>query len=150
MAQVHQAIAIKASMDTVWAVVRDFQHTNAWLPQVDTIPEGEDRRRVVRTDGGWVVEALREYVEAERRLCYAIVDGEIPFEDHYATLCVLPSSDTSTCIVEWYANATATGMPEEEMIAFGEATYRVGLEALKTYIETGKPIDPGEGTPSAV
>ena len=119
-------LAINATPDAVWAVVRDFYGIGGWMPGIETCEaEGEDR--LVGMMGMSIREHLVKRDESNKALTYSITDGA-PIESHEATITVHDADSGSR--VTWDVTATP-----DDMANLMQGLYQQALEALKTKAE---------------
>lgn len=119
-------LAINATPDAVWAVVRDFYGIGGWMPGIETCEaEGEDR--LIAMLGMTIREHLVNLDEDAKALTYSITDGA-PIESHEATITVHDADSGSR--VTWDVTATP-----DDMANLMQGLYQQALEALKTKAE---------------
>ena len=126
MASATAELAINATPDAVWAVVRDFYGIGGWMPGIETCEaEGEDR--LIGMMGMTIREHLVNRDEDAKALTYSITDGA-PIESHEATITVHDADSGSR--VTWDVTATP-----DDMANLMQGLYQQALEALKTKAE---------------
>jgi carbon monoxide dehydrogenase subunit G len=119
-------LVVDASIDAVWAVVRDYHGLAEWMPGIDeSVAEGDDR--VLTMMGMTIRERLVKTDEGARSISYSIVDGA-PVESHEATITVHDADAGSR--VTWDVTATP-----DDMAGLMQGIYQQGLEALKARAE---------------
>ena len=119
-------LAINATPDAVWAVVRDFYGIGGWMPGIETCEaDGDDR--LIGMLGMTIREHLVNLDEDAKALTYSITDGA-PIESHEATITVHDADSGSR--VTWDVTATP-----DDMANLMQVLYQQALEALKTKVE---------------
>ena len=119
-------LAINATPDAVWAVVRDFYGIGGWMPGIETCEaDGDDR--LIDMLGMTIREHLVNLDEDAKALTYSITDGA-PIESHEATITVHDADSGSR--VTWDVTATP-----DDMANLMQVLYQQALEALKTKVE---------------
>ena len=101
MAKIFVSSVIEASIDEVWARIRDFNALADWHPAIadSTIENGEPSDKVgcIRNfnliDGGNIRERLLTLSDAEHLCTYSILKSPMAVEDYVATLRLLPITD---------------------------------------------------------
>ncbi len=126
MADARAEIAVNATPDATWAIVRDFHGLDAWMPGIEElVSDGDDR--VLSMMGMSIRERLVNLDEDAKAISYSIVDG-VPVESHQATITVVPAGDG--CQVIWDVSATP-----DEMAGMMQGMYQQALEPLKAKAE---------------
>ena len=142
----HESIEIRASIWKVWDAVKDFDGISNWHPMFSgsEIKSGENGEvGAVRTmtvkDGPSFDEELLAYDALDKKFAYRIIDpAPLPVSGYEATFQVTEVRRGYSMIV-WnssYRNSTDGKMKDEEVIAFINNAFRVGLENLKVMLET--------------
>src|SRR4051794_4216213 len=125
MATATAELTMSAAPEKVWAIVRDYQGLDAWMPGIEeSVADGDDR--VLSMMGMTIRERLVKLDESGRALTYSIVDGA-PVESHEATITVHDADGGSR--VTWDVTATP-----DEMAGMMQGIYQQSLEALKTEV----------------
>ena len=112
MARAYASIILKAPVETVWSLVRDFNGLPKWAPAVarSKIEDGLDSDVVgcVRSfharDGGHVRERLLTLDDANYTFTYNFEKPAFPVENYVATLRLYPVTQTDQTFAEWEAN----------------------------------------------
>jgi hypothetical protein len=142
----HESIEIKASVWKVWDAVKDFDGLSTWHPMFSgsEIKSGENGEvGAVRTmtvkDGPSFDEELLSYDALDKKFGYRIIDpAPLPVSSYEATFQVTESR-RGYSLIQWnssYQNSTEGKMKDEEVIAFINNAFRVGLENVKAMLET--------------
>lgn len=120
-------LAMNATPDAAWAVVRDFYGIGGWMPGIETCEaDGDDR--LIGMMGMTIREHLVNLDEEGKALTYSITDGA-PVESHEATITIHDADGGSR--VTWDVTATP-----DDMANLMQGLYQQALEALKTKVET--------------
>ena len=126
MATATAELAMNATPDAVWAIVRDFHGLDSWMPGIDSLTsEGDDR--VLSMMGMTIRERLVNLDEAAKAITYTITEGA-PVESHEATITVHHADGGSR--VTWDVTTTP-----DEMAPMLAGMYQQALEPLKTKVE---------------
>lgn len=142
----HESIEVKVSIWKAWDAVKDFDGLSNWHPMFSgsEIKSGENAEvGTVRTmtvkDGPSFDEELLSYDALDKKFGYRIIDpAPLPVSDYQATFQVTESRRGYSMIL-WnssYRNSTEGKMKDEEVIAFINSAFRVGLENVKAMLET--------------
>jgi carbon monoxide dehydrogenase subunit G len=127
MASATAELTMTASPDAVWAIVRDYQGLDTWMPGIEeSVAEGDDR--VLSMMGMTIRERLVKLDEDAKALTYSIVDGA-PVESHEATITV-HDADGGGSRVTWDVTATP-----DEMAGLMQGLYQGALDALQAHAE---------------
>ena len=126
MASATAELTMSAAPEKVWAIVRDYQGLDAWMPGIEeSVADGDDR--VLSMMGMTIRERLVKLDEDGRALTYSIVDGA-PVESHEATITVHDADGGSR--VTWDVTATP-----DDMAALMQGLYQGALDSLKAHAE---------------
>jgi hypothetical protein len=133
MASIHKEIAIHASAEKVWAVVRDIGAVHKrFVPGLVTDVRLEAEARVVTFANGMVVrELIVDIDEERRRLAYAAVDGM--FKHHNASMQVIAEGQ-NRCRLLWITDL----LPDEAAKAVGNIIDE-GAVIMKRTLERENP-----------
>lgn len=140
MAEVYRSTLVDASVDRVWAVVRDFNALPVWTPFVaDSRIEGggpSDRVGCVRQfslrEGGTIRERLLALDDAGHSCRYAILEAPMAVRDYTARLALLRVSDGERCFAEWSAAFDCAEADEKVLVRrIGDGVFAAGLDALR-------------------
>ena len=112
MARAYASIILKAPVETVWGLVRDFNALPRWAPGItrSRIEDGLDPDVVgcVRSfhtrDGSHVRERLLTLDDANYTLAYNFEKPAFPVKNYVATLRLYPVTDTDRTFAEWEAS----------------------------------------------
>ena len=111
MARAYASIILKASVETVWSLVRDFNGLPKWSPAIarSKIEDGLDADVVgcVRSfhthDGGHIRERLLMLDDARYTFAYNFEKPAFPVKNYVATLRLYPVTHTDQTFAEWEA-----------------------------------------------
>jgi uncharacterized protein YndB with AHSA1/START domain len=112
MARAYASIVLKAPVETVWSLVRDFNSLPKWAPAVakSKIEGGLDSDVVgcVRSfhtkDGAHVRERLLTLDDADHTFTYNFEKPAFPVKNYIATLRLYPVTHTDETFAEWEAS----------------------------------------------
>ena len=112
MARAYASIILKAPVETVWSVVRDFNGLPTWAPAIakSKIEGGLDADVVgcVRSfhahDGGHIRERLLMLDDARHTFSYNFEKPAFPIKNYIATLRLYPVTQTDHTFAEWEAH----------------------------------------------
>ncbi len=140
MAEIEVVEEIGAPADAAWEKLGDFAGIGDWMPGVESCEvegEGVGAVRAIGFGGASVKERLESRDEAERTLCYSIVEGPVPVQNYLATIRV-SETGAGACRVDWTARFdTPDGVPAEAIAPALEKAYGGSLKALKKLLEGG-------------
>jgi mxaD protein len=147
--KVQKTVTIAASPDKVWAVVKDFDNGNKWLPFVTGIKletKGEDKfRTLALKSGGKILERLKGIDDDLMKIKYEIVEGDIPVSDFNGYITVKKGSNDNESEVEWTGRfyrvyklnpPIPEGQDDESAKNAINEAFDAGLPALKKLIES--------------
>lgn len=151
MARAYASIILKAPVETVWSLVRDFNGLPGWAPPVakSKIENGLDADVVgcVRSfhmrDGGHVRERLLALDDANYTFTYNFEKPAFPVKNYVATLRLYPVTQTDQTFAEW--TATFDEVPEDagkyERIVSRDV-FAANFANLAKIIAATKPVKP--------
>ena len=145
MTELLRSTIVEASVDRVWAVVRDFNALPVWMDGVaDSRIEGggpSDRVGCVRNfrlrassgeRGGTIRERLLALDDRAHACTYEILESDMAVTDYVATLALLPVTDTNATYVEWTAEFGCKTADERALVTqIGDGVFAEGLDALR-------------------
>jgi uncharacterized membrane protein len=131
MTRAYRSAILRASADTVWALVGDFHGLAGWLPGVESSEplENGSKRRLATRDGKFVLERLVERNVAERQIKFEVLVSALPVENYFGTWKVTPRPDGMS-LFEWSAEFQPKGVSEGTAIARAQRSYQNGIRAL--------------------
>lgn len=151
MARAYASIVLKAPVEAVWALVRDFNGLPRWAPAVtkSTIEDGLDPDVVscVRSfhtrDGAHVRERLLTLDDANYTYTYNFEKPAFPVENYTATLRLYPVTHTDRTFAEW--EATFDEAPEDKgkyQRLISREVFAANWASLAKIIGSRKPSKP--------
>jgi mxaD protein len=130
-----ESLEIGAPAEEVWAIIRDFEHVNRWVTDLETsVPEGEGvgmLRHLVQKDGKRVLERLDALDESTKTIEYHIVQSDLPFSTYHSKIQV-KSKDPDSCEVLWTSALEPKGIDSEQILKTLKTNYLRYLERLRT------------------
>lgn len=145
MVTVTRSTVIDAPLESVWAIVRDFNGHDGWHPAVarSELEDGRttDQIGAVRSFGLGTGERLRERLlslsDAAHTLRYAIVESEVPLREYVAQIQLKPVTDGERTFWSWQSTFSTPPGRERELAALvGSGVYEAGFEAVRRKVET--------------
>lgn len=145
MPKPYASAVVNASVDEVWAFVRDFDNLDKWLPAVESsqIEGGQQAdtvgcvRRLTLGDGGVVRERLLALDDVDRSYTYEFVESPFPVRSYRATIRFASVTDTGQAFAEWWTLYDADAKDEEELNeTFSKGIFATGLAALRRRFES--------------
>jgi len=112
MARAYASIILKAPVETIWSLVRDFNGLLSWAPSIarSKIEGGLDAdvvgciRSFHTRDGGHIRERLLALDDANWTFTYNFEKPAFPVRNYIATLRLYPVTQTDQTFAEWTAN----------------------------------------------
>lgn len=146
--KVDKSIVIKAEPEKVWAIVKDFGGIHKWHPGVASTKvekKGNDTfRTLTLKSGGTVYNKLRSADDADMKMRYEIVEGDIPVADYNAFMTVKPGPNAGESTVNWVGRfyrvyklnpPIPEGQDDASALNAVTGIYDAGLEGLKKFAE---------------
>ncbi|MDR7126646.1 SRPBCC family protein [Pseudotabrizicola sp. 4114] len=143
MAEALATTIIDAPVETLWAVLRDFNGLPVWNPGVrdSAIEDGRDAdsvgciRAFTLGDGTFVRERLLELDDSRYRLAYNFETPAFPVENYLATLDLIPVTNGDKTFVRWWASFDEAAADKGKYSALiSEAVFAGGLKALAGHV----------------
>ncbi len=146
---VTETVQIKAPLNKVWAVVKDFDGLAKWHPAIasDELTSGSNGsvgagRKLTLKNGAVVMEKLTAYDDAGHSYHYIITESPLPVTHYSAALTVRAGKDGMTDVV-WsgsFKRKNASENPpeaesDEGAVKLIKGVYRGGLDNLKKMLE---------------
>lgn len=157
MVRSYRSAVIPASVEQVWASLRDFDGLPVWHPGIASSEIEDGRRagevgcvrRLVTGDGDVIRERLMALDDVERSVEYEILAGPFPIRNYRAVMRAAPITDRGSALVErafvewafveWYADydpETAGADAETDLEeTFGDGVFARGLRGLRQRFE---------------
>ena len=146
--KVVRSTVIDAPIESVWAVLRDFNSHDQWHAVVDRsrIENGEASAQVgcVRNftlkDGHRIREQLIGLSDTEYKSTYTILDATVPLKRYVATVTLKPVTDGNRTFWHWESSfETPPGRERELRDMVAQGVYEAGFENLRRYLHAGAP-----------
>ena len=140
MVEILVSSVVPASVDRVWAVVRDFNAMPAWHPLIadSRIETGapSDQVGCVRnftlTNGSRIREKLLALSDREHCFAYSMLESELPLQNYLAGVKLRPVTDGDATFGEWRARFTCPAEREQELTDMvAQEVFQAGFDALK-------------------
>jgi uncharacterized protein YndB with AHSA1/START domain len=151
MARAYASAIIKAPIETVWSIVRNFNGLPDWAVGIaDSEIEGgldADVVGCIRSfhtgDGTHIRERLLTLDDANHSFTYNFEKPAFPVKNYIATIHLMPVTHTDTTFAEWEASFDeAPGDEGKYVKIISEDVFAAGLESLGTKIKHEKPAKP--------
>ncbi len=153
MATAYASIILKASVQAVWGLVRDFNGLPSWAPAIakSKIENGLDADVVgcVRSfhtkDGAHIRERLLMLDDAKYTFTYNFEKPAFPVKNYVATLRLYPVTQTNETFAEW--SASFDEAPEDEgkyEKLISKTVFAANWAALNVIIKNSKPKTPSD------
>lgn len=148
MARAYASIILKAPVQTVWSLVRNFNGLPSWAPAVakSKIEDGLDADVVgcVRSfhthDGGHIRERLLALDDANYTFTYKFEKPAFPVKNYIATLRLYPVTHTNETFAEWMATFDeAPGDEGKYERIVSHDVFAANWKSLAGIIKTKKP-----------
>jgi hypothetical protein len=137
MASVSASVDIAAPVDSVWAMLGDFNGLPGWLEFIRSsrLSDGGRLRHLETIDGSVIVEELHEHSGPDMFYRYSIVEGPDPVADYMATLSASRSGVRNTTVTWASRFEPVQSEMTASLVGRYEILYRAGLERLKMLVE---------------
>ncbi|MEO0975858.1 MAG: SRPBCC family protein [Pseudomonadota bacterium] len=143
MVKVVRSTVLKAPVEAVWDVLRDFNGHDRWHPAVATSQmergESSDRVGAVRRfrlqDGSELREQLLTMSDLEQSFSYCLLETPIPLFNYVAHVRLFPVTDEDWTMWEWESRFdTPKGRDRELADLVGNDIYVAGFKAVAEHI----------------
>jgi NADPH:quinone reductase-like Zn-dependent oxidoreductase len=150
--KVVRSTIIDATIERVWAVLRDFNSHDRWHDVVaqSRIEGGQASSQVgcVRSftlkDGNRIREQLLSLSDEEYKSTYCIVEATVPLQRYVATITLKPVTDGDRTFWHWESSfATPPGQERELRDMVAQAVYEAGFENLRRHLHRGSDLQAG-------
>jgi hypothetical protein len=140
MIRAYRSAVINASVQKVWAAIRDFNGLPSWHPAIaeSEIEGGQAGNAIgcVRSfsmkDGGHLREQLLALSDVDHSFTYNILVSPMPVKDYVATFRLTPITVDNRTFAEWWADFNVTSGTEDAMVAqIGDGVFVAGFKALE-------------------
>ncbi len=151
MARAYASIVVKAPVETVWSLVRDFNGLPKWAPAIarSKIEGGLDADVVgcVRSfhthDGTHIRERLLTLDDSRRTFTYNFEKPAFPVRNYIATLRLYPVTHTDHTFAEWEASFDeGPGDEGKYEKHISKAVFATNFKNLARFIAATKPKKP--------
>ena len=151
MARAYASIILKAPVETVWSLVRDFNGLPSWAPAVakSKIEGGLDADVVgcIRSfhthDGTHIREQLLSLDDARHTFTYNFEKPAFPVKNYVATLRLYPVTHTDQTFAEWSASFDeAPGDEGKYEQHISNAVFATNFRSLAKILRDRKPARP--------
>ncbi len=151
MAKAYASAIIKAPVETVWGLIRNFNDLPAWVPFViDSKIEGgldPDVVGCVRSfhtdDGKHVRERLLTLDDAHHTFSYNFEKPAFPIKNYIATVRLMPVTHSDQTFAEWEANFDETSEEQGKYVQLvSRDVFAKGWKSLSAKIKLEKPRRP--------
>lgn len=148
--KVDNRIVIKAEPAKVWAMIKDLEKAEAWMPSVTSTKVEKKGAETLRTitlkNGGKVTERVKEIDDKEMKLKFEFVNGgPVTNYNPYISVSAGPGAGESSVryfhrFYRFFPNnpPIPEGQDDASAVKFIEETYGSSLENLKKVIENSK------------
>ena len=139
MAKVKVSGDFDASIDQVWALIKDFGNLSAWAPDANITKlegEGIGAIRHLDTAVGHFKERCEAHDDSNYSFSYALLESSLPLplKDYVATV-KLKETGPRSCAIEWACVFEPVDVSEGEMIPIVEQTYAGFISAIKNALK---------------
>jgi NADPH:quinone reductase-like Zn-dependent oxidoreductase len=137
---------IDAPVETVWALLRDFNGHDRWHPAIarsamedgDLVDQVGGIRAFHLQDGGFLREQLIALSDRERSLSYGLLEAPLPLHDYVARMQLKPVTDGDRTLLVWesrFRPPPAQAAVLSDLVA--QAIYEAGIAALQARFAPG-------------
>lgn len=143
MAEALATTIIDAPVETVWAVLRDFNGMPVWNSGVtqSAIEDGRDAdsvgciRAFTLADGTFVRERLLALDDSRYHMAYNFETPAFPVENYRAALELIPVTNGNKTFVRWHASFDeAAGDTGKYAALISKGVFAAGLKALAAHV----------------
>lgn len=148
--KIDEKIVIKAEPAKVWAMVKDYENVQKWLPTVESVKIEKKGNNIFRhlslKSGGKVKEAIKEVDDDGMKIKFEVLEGG-PFTNYNPYISVKEGPGAGESTVRYFHRfyryypqnpPIPEGQDEAAAIKFVKDTYGPGLENLKKVLENSK------------
>jgi NADPH2:quinone reductase len=146
MVEIRRSTVVRAPLEVVWAVLRNFNGHDRWHPAVASseIEEGaeDDQVGAVRSfrliDGGRIREQLLALSDVETSFTYCILEAPVFLRNYLANVRLRRVTDDETCLWEWRASFDPPAAEKERLERFvTEDIIEAGFRAFRESLVSG-------------
>jgi hypothetical protein len=139
MSKIFYSSVIRAPIDRIWAIIRDFKELPSWNPSFSdcSIEEGRPGDAVGSVvslhlkSGGHLRERLLAHSDRDHICTYTILESPLPLSDYIATIQLLPVTDTNHTYAQWTSEFNCSQDIELDMVNAVRGVYQTGFDFLK-------------------
>jgi Polyketide cyclase / dehydrase and lipid transport len=140
VALVYVSSVIAAPAPQVWAVVRNFNALPDWTAFVaesrieQNMPADQVGciRNFVLKDGGKIRERLLALSDYDMSCTYTILTSPMGVENYFATLALIPITDSNTTFISWKAEFDVSPEREDQVVQqIGQSVFQAAFTSLK-------------------
>lgn len=140
MIEITVTSVIPATIDRVWAVIRDFNAMPAWHPliaesRIETDAASDQIgcvRNFTLVDGARIREKLLALSDLDHSFAYSILEADVPLLNYTAGVALTPISDGDTTFGRWWAKFDTPAGQEAPLSRMVEKdVFQDGFDALK-------------------
>ncbi len=148
--KIDNRIIVKAEPAKVWAMVKDYENVQKWLPTVKSVKiekkGGNTYRILMLKNGGKVKEHLKSVDDKKMKIKFEVLEGG-PFTNYNPYISVKKGPNAGESEVRFFHRfyryfpnnpPIPDGQDEAAAIKFVEDTYVPGQEGLKAAVENSK------------
>jgi NADPH:quinone reductase len=148
MVEVRRSAILRAPLQRVWEILRDFNGHENWHPAVaaSRLEEGDagDRIGAVRdfrlADGSRIREQLLALSDAETSFVYCILEAPTPLYNYVASVKLRAVTDEEACLWEWSARFDPPATDRERLSRFiAEDIFEAGFRAIRSLLAGERP-----------
>ena len=149
MVEIRRSTVVRAPLEAVWAVLRNFNGHDRWHPAVASseIEEGaeEDQVGAVRNfrlvDGGRIREQLLALSDVETSFTYCILEAPAFLRNYVANVRLRRVTDDDTCLWEWRASFDPPTTEKDRLRRFvAEDIIEAGFRAFRASLVSGERV----------
>lgn len=146
MVDVFKSAVIDAPVETVWAVIRDFNGHDRWHPIVvdSHIEDGgpSDRVGCVRSfhvqGGAHVREELTALSDQDHGFSYRILEAEVGLLNYVAHMKLIPITEDGRTFLQWWSRFDTPPGEEASLKRMVEQdVYQAGIDAIRAAVRSG-------------
>src|SRR6202453_1213148 len=149
MVEIRRSTVVRAPLEAVWAVLRNFNGHERWHPAVASseIEDGaeDDQVGAVRNfqlmDGGRIREHLLALSDVETSFIYCILEAPVFLRNYVAHVRLRRITDEDACLWEWRASFDPPAAEKDRLKRFvAEDIIEAGFRAFAESLVSGPPI----------
>ena len=147
MVRIYVSDVIEAPIETVWAIIRDFNGMPKWHPFIkdSLIEDGlpSDAIGCVRNfhlaNGGHLREKLLSLSDPDHSCVYTILESPLPVTNYVAGYRLLPITETDRTFIDWWAEFGVGPADEAQVVdQVRNGTFRRAFQAINEKVARKK------------